>query len=390
MEMVIMLRRLSIILTSLLFLFGCGGGSGSSDSDDTPNINTSSSATEIIKNLGITLANQTGQVVDGNSPIASTGPSIPIVKSAPDSILTSSGNVERVDILFDTEFRLQEIYIAIDGADAYIRVDNPNTDVVVNNAEVISLLFNISENIESDAFCVEISGMDSQDSVSASIDVCFSIAEDNSDSRVVYFADFSTNSTLATLDFDTGDVKSIGSTGLQLTDIGFLDGQLYGVTFTELVSLDKTTGSSSMVGSMGVSGVNALVGRDGMLYGMSTTGEYFTIDPVTGSASIIKTIGSGAGSSGDLVFNYDGTILWGTVIMPGFNSDQLIKIDTVTNNVEFVGDIGFSAVYGLAYLRGQLLGLTAAGEFIIIDPNSGKGTLVENTDAFSAGGAAVE
>ncbi|MEW8297465.1 MAG: hypothetical protein AB2712_01335 [Candidatus Thiodiazotropha sp.] len=384
------MNRTLLVCGLTLLLHACGGGGGSNSSDEISNDTTASTASEIIKALDVTISDQIGRLVEGRIPSASTSLDAPSVKSSPDSILTSTGDIERVDILFDTEFGISEILIGIADADSYLRIDNPNTEAIVNNAEVISLWFGISENIRSGDFCVEISGMDTLNSISGSVDVCFSIVNGETDSRVIYFADFSVNSTLSTLDFDTGDVTAIGPTGVQLTDIGFLNGQLYGVTFTDLISLDKETGNSSVIGSIGNGGINALVGRNGMLFSMSTTGEYFQIDPTTGTASNIRTIGSGAYSSGDFVFNADGTILWGTVVVPGFSTDHLIQIETETDNVTIVGETGFAAVYGLAYLRGQLLGLTAAGEFIIIDPETGNGTLVENTDAFSAGGAASE
>ncbi|MEJ2621571.1 MAG: hypothetical protein P8163_15290 [Candidatus Thiodiazotropha sp.] len=374
----------------IISIFGCGGGGSSNQADETTSDNNTTTASEIVKELTVNIANEIGQTVNGTRPEPSTDENAPIVKSAPDAILTNKGDIERVDLLFNTEFGLKEVYITVDGADSYIKINNPNTEEIINNSEVISLWFDISQNINIDDFCVEINAKDLQDIVSDSVDVCFSIVGGETDSRVIYFADFSSNSTLSTLDFDTGDVTAIGATGVQLTDIGFLGDQLYGVTFSELVALDRNTGNASVIGSIGNSGTNALVGKDGILFSMSTTGEYFQINPSTGTATNIHNIGSGAASSGDLVFNSDGSILWGTVTLPGYMTDQLIQIDVETNTVTIVGDIGFYSVYGLAYLRNQLLGLTAAGEFIIIDPDTGNGTLVENTDAFSAGGAASE
>src|SRR5690348_7396360 len=55
---------------------------------------------------------------------------------------------------------------------------------------------------------------------------------------------------------------SVHSTGQILTDIGFgTNGTLYGTTFTNLFSINTTTGAATAIGgNNGIGGMNALVG----------------------------------------------------------------------------------------------------------------------------------
>ena len=385
---------ISAWVLSLLLLGGCGGSGGDTptgDSDNTGSFNISiDDADAILTGMAFLFNGNSGNVIQGNPPVRSVDVNSPTVTSSPDTIETNRGSSERIDIVLETASVIDEVFVRISSATKHIKLTDTSGVSVSGGAEAISLIIGIPSDIEDGQFCVEVSVANRQGLISDTAVVCFVVSNQEGDSRVVHFADFSTNSTLSTLDFDNGDVNSIGATGYSLTDIAFLDGKLYGVTFTQLVEINTVTGEASLIGSTGSSGINALEGRNGILYAATTSGQFLTIDASTGLATGVSNFGSGAASSGDLVFDEDGLNLFGSVIVPGSATDQLIKVNPQTGETTFLGETGFNNVWGLAYFRNQLLGLTNAGNFIILNPETGAGTLVEDTNAFSAGGASAE
>lgn len=354
---------------------------------------------QIINGINITYETSSGERFEGELPFSEEN-EFPSVVSAPDKVITDQTSNERVDVVFDVDSALDELYVTVEGADEYLSFrtqeveqssysTSNSTSNSTNTTEAISIGIELTEEVEEGDFCLVLSTMDKTGLLSERAYVCFTISNDEQgNDRTIYFADFSTNSTLSTLDFDTGEVTNIGAVGYELTDIALYNDRLYGVTFTGLLEIDIETGEGQFIGSIGHNRVNALEGGVNGLYAGTQDSEVILVDPETGAGEIIGALADGAYTSGDFVFNADDTALYGSVVLPGYNNDYLVSIDPETGESTLVGDIGFDQVYGLAFFRNQLLGLTDAGEFIIIDPNTGLGTLVDNTDAFSAGGAA--
>ena len=88
--------------------------------------------------------------------------------------------------------------------------------------------------------------------------------------------------------------------------------------------------------------------------------------------------GGGLTSSGDLVYVKDAGA-FATAKHTGYTTDVLISVNTTTGAGTIIGETGFTNIYGLAYWGGQLFGFTEQGEFVLIDPDTGVGTLVEAT-----------
>ncbi len=254
----------------------------------------------------------------------------------------------------------------------------------------MSINIEIPASLDNSSFCAIISVSDSNQSISDVTQICFEIRPDARKERLIYFADFSVNSTLSTLDFNTGQVENIGLTGYELSDIAFLGNNLYGITLGgALISIDLNSGEGTFVGNSNSTNVNALEGRGNLLYGATTNGEFISIDPITAEGSTIGFLGHNATSSGDLIFDASNDFLYATLEVSGSLSDQLATIDPLTAETNLIGDTGFDSVWGLVLIRNQLIGLSTNGDFIIINPNSGISTLIENTAAFNAGGAAA-
>ena len=151
------------------------------------------------------------------------------------------------------------------------------------------------------------------------------------------------NGEIGTVDVATGSVTLVGNAGVVLTDIAFdHSGNLWGVDFNNLFSINKATGAATLVGSLGSGSFNALTfGSNGTLYAATNQGgSLYTVNTGTGAATLVGAIGFS--SAGDLAF-HGGTLYMSTT------TGHLISVDTSTGSGTDVGDIGYGAgVFGLA------------------------------------------
>ena len=147
--------------------------------------------------------------------------------------------------------------------------------------------------------------------------------------------------TLGTVDVATGNVSVIGNMGVTMTDLAFdPSGKLYGISFTNLYQINATNGQASLVGSLGLTGANALVfGTDGTLYAAANnTTNLYSINAVTGAATGLGS--TGFSSAGDLAFNGGNLFLSST-------TDQLVQVGLNPVTGSAVGPFGVSNVFGL-------------------------------------------
>ena len=138
----------------------------------------------------------------------------------------------------------------------------------------------------------------------------------------------------------------------------------------------------------GLSWIRAEQGPE-QLVASSYDGGLFQIDPATGAATRIGSLGGGMQSSGDLVsVASHGTLLTVKGTGPMAN-DQLVRVDPATGAATVIGPTGFRAIWGLGFWGSKVFGFTQTGQFILIDPRTGAGTLVKNFPAFPFWGAGV-
>lgn len=313
---------------------------------------------------------------------------LPTLISGPDLVRSKRLASERLELVYETDTPIEEVYVGVAKASrhyTFLRQVSSQSSA----SESVAVTVNLPQTLPDGDFCTEVSVRDTNQRVSSLNEVCFSIAESHTANRVIYFADYSARSTLSTLNFDTGEVVEIGPVGYRLTDIAFSGGELYGVTFSQLLKLDLQTGAGTVVGAMGYGTVNALVGDDDRLFAGTTAGQFLSLDRDTGLGTELGQFGSGASSSGDFVFDKDGRYIFASLNVPGSRTDQLAVIDPEDGTTTFVGETGFNRVYGLAFFRNQLMGLTDYGDLLVIDPGTGRGARVNDTQVFSAGGAAT-
>ncbi len=109
-----------------------------------------------------------------------------------------------------------------------------------------------------------------------------------------------TNGELFTVDLATGDLTSIGQTGIPLLSglaINPTNGDLWGISLVnKLYKIDKTNGQSTLVGSPGFSRTPDIVFDDlGNLYGLAggenDVSELVAIDTTTGVGTVIGSVG---------------------------------------------------------------------------------------------------
>ncbi len=171
----------------------------------------------------------------------------------------------------------------------------------------------------------------------------------------------------------TGPFGVVGSTGVQMVDIAFTpDGTLWGISqnlnFNGLYTINPQTGASILVGNLGLGSLNALASdASGQLYGADGPDIY-----MISNIGVETLFAYGPyQSSGDLEY------INGNLYLTSKPGDQLYKIPISSpNSPVLVGSIGFSDVYGLAYVNGVLYGYTGSGQIISIDITDGAGTLV--------------
>lgn len=167
------------------------------------------------------------------------------------------------------------------------------------------------------------------------------------------------NNALNFVDTDTVSVtNTVSVSGVSgfLTDIAYdQNGNLYGVTFQGLYSINTNTGTASHIGNFGgVSTINALTfDSAGNAYAAGyANSNLYSIDVNTGGATSIGAIGGGfTGSAGDLAFA--GSDLFG---VDEINPDRLFAIDETTGAGSAIGSSGLNSLYGLAYADGTMFG----------------------------------
>ena len=127
----------------------------------------------------------------------------------------------------------------------------------------------------------------------------------------------------------------IGPSGTILTDLAVdpLNDAAYGISFTDLYSVNLNTGKAVEIGALGISDTNALTfSATGTLYAMSADrSDLYTVNLTTGKATVVFDTGFTA--YGDLAFETDGSLY---LTAP----TDLVKIDLSDDTVTDVGSMG--------------------------------------------------
>lgn len=211
------------------------------------------------------------------------------------------------------------------------------------------------------------------------------------------------SSALYRVDPDTLAITKVGDFGWgsvgsdQMTDIAInKSGTMIGVSFGSVYRVDTTTAQTTLLSDAldgtfnGLSFVPAsqlnATGDDVLVGTRNSDGKVFRIDPMTGSATQVGDMGAFQ-SSGDLVA-VDGFGIMQTVT--GGSSDRLARLATQTFAATPIGSgTGFGQIWGVAFWKSKIYGFTNGGQFVLIDPTTGAGTMISQTPGVAWWGAAV-
>lgn len=206
-----------------------------------------------------------------------------------------------------------------------------------------------------------------------------------------------TATSLYRIDPDTYAATKVGDFGLTgllevMTDLAIdANGNLVGVTFSSVYSIDANTGRATLLSggsllqqfnglsfvpasAVGQTGADVLIGTD------NANGNVYNVNPATGVTSVIGSMGGSFISSGDVVSVADGTSAQTYQTVPGTTHDVLVKLAASTFHATPIGtNTGFDKIYGLGFWKGKVFGFTYTGQIITIDPTTGVGTMVANS-----------
>jgi len=154
----------------------------------------------------------------------------------------------------------------------------------------------------------------------------------------------------------TSSVQVTGTDGT-LTDVAFdPNGNLFGITFSNLYSINQVSGAATLIGGLGGNRFNALtINSSGQAFSAAdSVGDLFSVNLGTGLATSLGTIGAGfTSSSGDLEFANG--ILYG---IDGAGTDSLYSLNPITGAGALIGSTGLAAVFGLAFADDTMFGLS--------------------------------
>lgn len=198
------------------------------------------------------------------------------------------------------------------------------------------------------------------------IPVMVLFAAATADASLIYFG--TNTGEIWTVDPGTGDLNNIDNFGVSFTDIAFDNsGGLWGISTTQLYSIDLGGGTASAVGGLGISTANGLAfDSAGTLYMSSWTGGLFTVNTGSGLASFFG--GTVENSAGDLEFDDAGNLFMTS------SAHNLIGFgNPPTPAGSVIGALGWTDVFGLAQTGGTMYGLAGQSLFTI-DTSTGAGS----------------
>jgi streptogramin lyase len=183
---------------------------------------------------------------------------------------------------------------------------------------------------------------------------------------------------LFTVDIATGAGTLVGNNGVAMTDIAFNpSGNLYGITFGELYSINPTTAAATLIGTVTNAGstMNSLVFDSSGTLWAATSDNIIKINTSTAAGTVVAT--GAYHSAGDLAFDSEGGAMFLTQ-----DTGNLAKINQTTGAITTIGSMGLSDVYGFGRdSAGNMYGVTARNGIYSINTSTGAATFLRNISA---------
>ena len=168
---------------------------------------------------------------------------------------------------------------------------------------------------------------------------------------------------------EDGSIDTIGQFNMtdgqapSITDLAIdLSGNMYAISNTSLFKVDPTDARLEYVCDTGEYLVGLTFLADGRL--LAAGESILWIEPNTCSKAIFVETGRYE-TSGDIVGLPDGNLYW-TVI----GGDALVRVDPITAQTEYIGEIGSQNLWGIGYFEGVLYGFSSTGKIVHIDPQT--------------------
>ena len=164
-----------------------------------------------------------------------------------------------------------------------------------------------------------------------------------------------------------------------MTDIAVdKEKELTGISFGAVYSINKDTAETTFLANLETSfnGLSFLTQPDDteILVGTALDGTVWQIDKTDGSSTMVGDFGGVMESSGDLVSVYGlGTI---ATVKNGSTNDYLARIDPTTGAATIIGNTGLPDIWGVGFWGNRVFGFVATNEFVLIDVNTGQTTFV--------------
>jgi hypothetical protein len=209
----------------------------------------------------------------------------------------------------------------------------------------------------------------------------------------VYLQDYQSDqpSNLYTLDLVTGNTQLIGAIATSVTDIAFVDSQLYGLDQTDdgqttlFLNINPTTGEATVIGDVGFAVAGLAYHHQRQTLYATSAKQLIAINPATGKGTPVVTIKDRERNCGEVTFAADGTAY---ITLIGYDHQKLLATcDLDTGSVNLIGNTGFPDLGSMDFIGDTLYGVTGNffnlgkdGQLIRINPQTGTGTLVTMTE----------
>ena len=167
--------------------------------------------------------------------------------------------------------------------------------------------------------------------------------------------------------YDNRFGKIDDTTGKYTQIANLLVAQSYGIAYyhgtlyvedsgNDLIQVDPLSGASTVIGSIGLSGVQSVVFAGGAngLFAIDESSALYSINAATGKGTMIGSTGLTANNGNwDTSLSSDGTDLYFTA-GHGSSADELYKVNTTTGHATDLGSTGVRGIAGSAIVNGNL------------------------------------
>lgn len=194
------------------------------------------------------------------------------------------------------------------------------------------------------------------------------------------------------VDLNTGVFTQRGVSGAYLEGLGELNDTLYGVTnafhcvgcTNTLYAINTANGAITSIASTSV-GINLFGSTTNGLFGLAQDDQdLYSINPVTGTATLIGPIGVAKGTTGGL--SVGASSLYYENSFPG--SSSLYSLNTTTGGATLLGSVSPGAcLKSMTFESGTLYDgsgyCVASSDIFTVNPANGAAILVANVTGFS-------